>query len=79
MAITKTQLGMLGLGGGSVEEMLRPVVTWFLDGCPAPRPATVDELLTALVIIAALLAWHTLYNRDPKVAAELVADAAPPQ
>lgn len=67
-ALTKTDLSMLGLGGGSLEEMLRPNVTWFLDGCPAPRPQTVDELVTLALIVIGLIVWHIITNRDPKIA-----------
>ena len=66
MALSKTDLAMLTIGGGSAVDVLKPDVTWLLDGCPNPRPASVDELVTIAAIAICLIAWHWFKNRDPK-------------
>lgn len=79
MDITKTGLAATVLGGGSAVDILKPDVTWFLNGCPDPRPDSVDELATILLVVAALLLWHWLLRKDPALAAEVeeVAPTAP--
>ena len=71
MAISKSTLGLSALGGGGAIDIFKPDITWFLNGCPSPRPDGVDELVTAAVVLLFLLAWHWLINEDPSLAKDI--------
>lgn len=77
MDINKSTLAALTIGGGSAVDVLKPDVTWLLNGCPGPRPDSVDELVTLLLIGAALLVWHVVKSRDPALVEEVEAAEEP--
>jgi hypothetical protein len=91
MPVTKTTLSLSAIGGGAAMKYIQPVVTWLLNGCPSPRPDTVDTVATALVVLIALLICHTMQHSgvlppspssgdeaaDPAASAGATASASP--